>query len=283
MRSLCFAVLAVAVVLAGLSGCAANFKITSNPPGARVLIDGKDTGQKTPALIHPRALDGEHTVAVTAEGYDPVPPRKAVGDTSVGLVVWSIVGIPTAMWWIPITNLARGHVKVDPTAMHFDLRQTDFARPAPAAPSASLTVVIDRKKLRNQVKCATLPMRTSGISGAIVSVADELLLGELQMSGFESIGRDDMNALLDFDKQKSALDCSDAACIAEIGNALGVPYLVTGNIARVEDNTVVTLKVIDVRQSKVLTRTNKMSAGKDEAVPQLLAEAVQAIVASSGL
>ena len=43
--------------------------VTSNPPGATIFIDGKDTGSKTPDVIRSEA--GRHTVRVELDGYAP--------------------------------------------------------------------------------------------------------------------------------------------------------------------------------------------------------------------
>jgi len=65
--------------------------------------------------------------------------------------------------------------------------------------------------------------------------------------------------MLGFEKVKSAVGCDDASCIAEIGNALGVDFLAAGSVAKLETSMVLTLKLFDVRKTKVLARANRMA------------------------
>src|SRR5690606_12225097 len=64
--------------------------------------------------------------------------------------------------------------------------------------------------------------------GALVAAR----LGET--GAFEVITQDDVRQMISFDKLKTALSCDDeASCLAEIGGALGVPWLVSGTLAEV--------------------------------------------------
>ena len=46
-------------------------EITSDPPGAHVVLDGKDTGKVTPATLDGLEPDVEHTVALVLNGFEP--------------------------------------------------------------------------------------------------------------------------------------------------------------------------------------------------------------------
>lgn len=50
--------------------------ITSDPPGARIVVDGRDTGQTTPARLAIGGTFGtDHDVTVTKKGYRPTTRR----------------------------------------------------------------------------------------------------------------------------------------------------------------------------------------------------------------
>jgi len=141
-----------------------------------------------------------------------------------------------------------------------------------------------RRQLRTAgLKCAAMPLRTKDMKAQMAFVMDELVLSELQQSGFESIGPDDINALIGFEKTKQAIGCDDMACATELGNALGVNYLVAGSVAIVEGSVVLTLKLLDTHNPKVLARTNKVAEGGQKNMPRVIAEAVQDLVERSGL
>ncbi len=132
-------------------------------------------------------------------------------------------------------------------------------------------------------KCAAMPFKTKDVAAQMAFVLDELLLSELQQSGFEAIGPDDINSLIGFEKTKQAVGCDEMTCMSEIGNALGVQYLAAGNVAVLEGSVVLTLKLIDTRGPKVVARVNKVGEGGQKGMPRLIAEAVQDLVARSGL
>lgn len=141
-----------------------------------------------------------------------------------------------------------------------------------------------RRTLKNRgVKCAAMPLKTREVADQMAFIMDELLLTELQQSGFEAIGPDDINAMIGFEKTKEAVGCDEMACVAEIGSALGVDYLAAGNVAGLDGSMVLTLKLIDVRNTKVLSRVNKVSEGGDKGLPRMIAEAVQELVERSEL
>ena len=132
-------------------------------------------------------------------------------------------------------------------------------------------------------KCAAMPLKTKDIGEQMGFIMDELLLTELQSSGFEAIGPDDINAMIGFEKTKEAVGCDEMSCISEIGNALGVDYLAAGNVASLEGSVVLTLKLIDVKNAKVLSRVNKVAEGGQKGLPRMIAEAVQDLVERSAL
>jgi hypothetical protein len=65
------------------SGNAHELVINSNPPGAKILVDGKDTGKTTPAVI-PMAPATYH-VRVELDGFLPDEKELTVGDHKPGI------------------------------------------------------------------------------------------------------------------------------------------------------------------------------------------------------
>ena len=57
-------------------------EITANVPDAKIIVDGKDSGQRTDYIFH-KVPFGEHVVAVEKEGYVAVPQNKRVRITEI--------------------------------------------------------------------------------------------------------------------------------------------------------------------------------------------------------
>ncbi len=108
-----------------------------------------------------------------------------------------------------------------------------------------------------------------GIEPSLAQVLNEVLLARLKESGVFSsvIGGSDIAAMVDMEQQKAALGCDDTNCLAELGGALGVPYLIDSSLSKVGGQFVLTLKILAVEDAKVAAR--KVAMVKDEA--QLIA------------
>jgi hypothetical protein len=114
-----------------------------------------------------------------------------------------------------------------------------------------------------------------GVEPTLAQVLDEVLLARLKESGVFSsvIGGSDIASMVDMAQQKVVLGCDDANCLAELGGALGVPYLIDSSLSKVGGQFVLTLKILEVEDAKVAAR--KVVMVKDEA--QLIASLEQII------
>jgi TolB-like protein len=99
----------------------------------------------------------------------------------------------------------------------------------------------------------------------------EALLSEVALTeaatfrGFDTIGRSDIQALLGLEQQRQLLGCSeDASCLAEIGGAIGVDYLLVGTLGRIGTLLRLDLKLVDGKHARVVGRVGTTLGGKAE-------------------
>ena len=64
--------------------------------------------------------------------------------------------------------------------------------------------------------------------------------------------------MMDLEQQKSALGCDDASCLAELGGALGVPYLMTMSLGRFASQRAVNLSILYVDEAQVKHRVSRV-------------------------
>ncbi len=121
-----------------------------------------------------------------------------------------------------------------------------------------------------------------GVKKSVAGLLSEMILSQLKESGhFGSVlGSSDIQSMLDLDQQKQALDCDENSCLAELGGALGVPYLLTASLGAVGGKLVLNVKLIQVDEAKVANRLSRvfvneaeLLAGLNPAVDELLAGA----------
>ncbi|HET6347270.1 MAG TPA: PEGA domain-containing protein [Myxococcota bacterium] len=125
-----------------------------------------------------------------------------------------------------------------------------------------------------KVSFAVFDLKAQGLSEDAARNLTQLLAVELKkVEGTTVVSRDDINAMLQMQQQKDTLGCDSVACLAEIGGALGVDNLIVGDVGKVAERFVVTLRLLDVRKSRALARVNETFEGQED---QLLGAVRQA-------
>jgi TolB-like protein len=89
----------------------------------------------------------------------------------------------------------------------------------------------------------------------------EALLSEVALTEaasfktIDTIGRSDIKTLLGLERQKQLLGCSeDSSCLAELGGALGVDFVLVGTVGRIGALLRLDLKLIDGKRARVIGR-----------------------------
>jgi TolB-like protein len=84
----------------------------------------------------------------------------------------------------------------------------------------------------------------------------EVFVNSLDEPGvFRIVGSRDVAVMIDHDKQKRLLGCSDdTGCLAEIAGALGVDYVAQGSIGKVASTYVVSGRIVETKRARVTAR-----------------------------
>lgn len=76
--------------------------VTSTPAGARILLDGEDTGKTTPAMVPLGGILGsDHEFTVRKRGFDP-ESRRVVHYTRGYSARWIDGAIEPGLWNLPL-------------------------------------------------------------------------------------------------------------------------------------------------------------------------------------
>lgn len=118
----------------------------------------------------------------------------------------------------------------------------------------------------SRIKIAVLEIRAVGADEKAAELLSEVALTEAAADrSLDVIGRSDVAALLGFEKQKQVLGCAeDSSCIAEIGGALGVDFMLVGTLGRIGDLHRIDLRLIEVRKARVSGRWGESVEGRSE-------------------
>jgi hypothetical protein len=122
---------------------------------------------------------------------------------------------------------------------------------------------------------AVLDIQGTGIEDELLPTLTEILTVEIHALGKHKViaGRD-IQAMLGFEKQKDVLGCTDAACLAEIGGALGVERIVAGHIGKVGSTYVVNIKLINIRMADTEGRVYETVRGEVDALIDTIRKSV---------
>lgn len=101
------------------------------------------------------------------------------------------------------------------------------------------------------VRVAVYDLEAANVDAHVGRVVTESVVAEVRkLDRVVVVGMSEVRALLDLEAQKQLAGCSEDSCLAEIADALGVDLVVTGTLARVGEEHVFGLKLVDARAAR---------------------------------
>jgi TolB-like protein len=142
------------------------------------------------------------------------------------------------------------------------------ARPAAAKPGA-------------KVKIAVMDVAgVQGVAPGTATVLTNIVVADVARSGLDTISKGDITAIIGFERQKQILGCSgDASCVAEIGGALGVDFMLTGQVGQIGSQYHVSLQLVDTGKAKVAARSSRFAEKSEDALVKATREATAEVLA----
>lgn len=106
---------------------------------------------------------------------------------------------------------------------------------------------------------AVMELSGQGVDEAAASALTTEVSNTLaQLRVFQVITREDIKRMLQLEQTKQQCTGSvDAACMAEIGGALGVDYLIYGSVAKIANTYSLSLVLLDISKAEAANRANK--------------------------
>lgn len=154
-----------------------------------------------------------------------------------------------------------------------------------AVASVLCLVVAARVEAAEPLRVAVLPIKAqTGVKPELGEVITEQLAAAIQKRRYTVMSPEDLTARLGFERQRQLLGCTDATCLVEVGQALGVDRLVSGSIAMVGKSVVISLVLINNKSGAVEYRySERVKNGTDEAFLDLVPVAVSALFPSDAV
>ena len=142
---------------------------------------------------------------------------------------------------------------------------TPVSAPPPAAGPAA-TKPSAEPAAHKARRIAVYQVAHAGIDDRVATVVTDSVVAELRkLEKTSVVGMDEIKAMLDLEAQKQLAGCSDASCIAEIADSLGVDGVVIGNVAVVGAGMAFGLKHIDQHSAQTLAQSTRRIDSLDPA------------------
>jgi TolB-like protein len=133
-----------------------------------------------------------------------------------------------------------------------------------------------------RVKVAVMDVRNvQGVAEGTSTILSDIIVSEVAKARFEVISKSDIAAMVGFEKEKQMLGCSeDSKCLAEIGGALGVDYMLSGQVGQIGTRYRISLLLVDSRKAKVAARSARFCDRNEDALAAAAQETVAEILAA---
>ncbi len=117
-------------------------------------------------------------------------------------------------------------------------------------------------------KVAVFDLEATGVEPTLALAASLTLPTEVRarLPGAQVISSSEIQAMLGLEKQRAMMGCTDAACLAEIGGALGVDELLSGRLGRVGKTYVLEIRRTDVKKARVVGSAARTVRGDEDAL-----------------
>jgi TolB-like protein len=132
-----------------------------------------------------------------------------------------------------------------------------------------------------RLKVAVTEVRSvQGVAVGTATILSDIVVSEVSRRGYDVISQSDISAMLGFEKQKKMLGCDETSCLAEIGGALGVDYLIAGQVGQIGTRYRISLLVVDSRTARVTGRAANFCDQNEDALARAAEATVGQLIAS---
>jgi TolB-like protein len=114
-----------------------------------------------------------------------------------------------------------------------------------------------------------------GVAPGTATILTDIVVNEVARAGFGVVSQSDIDAMLGFEKKKQMLGCTEeTSCLAEIGGALGVDYLFSGQVGKMGSRYRLSLMVVDAKRAAVVARAAQFTDADEDDLARTAEEMV---------
>jgi hypothetical protein len=109
------------------------------------------------------------------------------------------------------------------------------------------------ESIRQNPVFAVMDVLGQGVEPQVAaSLTDVITLELSEFEGTRVYSRKDIETMLNLEAQEQLMGCDDTSCLAEIGGALGISYLVSATVSNLEGTYVLAIRMLDTTRAEVV-------------------------------
>lgn len=156
--------------------------------------------------------------------------------------------------------------------------------PAPVAPPAPPPPSVAPAKpasAATRTKIAVMDVAgVQGVAPGTATILTNIVVADVARTGLDTVSKGDITAIIGFERQKQILGCAgDANCVAEIGGALGVDFMLTGQVGQIGSQYHLSLQLVETKKARVAGRASRFSEMSEDALVKVTREATAEVLA----
>jgi hypothetical protein len=119
-----------------------------------------------------------------------------------------------------------------------------------------------------------------GVAPGTATILTNIVVADVARTGLDTVSKGDITAIIGFEKQRQILGCAgDAGCVAEIGGALGVDFMLTGQVGQIGSQYHLSLQLVETKKARVAGRASRFSEMSEDALVKATREATAEVLA----
>ena len=119
-------------------------------------------------------------------------------------------------------------------------------------------ILLSVSSIHARKSAAVLNIKSSHISIEDGIAISSYMTTELQKNPhYRILSWDDVSKILEHQSGLQLLGCEDDECIAQVGDVLGVDYIIAGDIGALGDRYLMTIRKIDIKQGETVRRVSR--------------------------
>jgi len=127
------------------------------------------------------------------------------------------------------------------------------------------------------LEIAVIQFEANGVDKTVANILTDAVHSQLRkLPDARVISQREIETMLQYEKVKMQMGCTDVSCMVEIGGALGVDKLVAGSLGKLGDSYLFALKLLSIHDGKIEGMFDKRLMEGDEedfleTIPEALA------------